>query len=70
MLKFLKKIFSPETIITIYGLGLLCVIFISGYHLFYSTDLFSLGKYLLAIVLSAFMLTGIREHIENKNKEK
>ncbi len=70
MLKFLKKIFSANTFITIYSFGLLSTIFISGYHLFYSTDLFSLGKYLLVIILAGFFLSGIQQHIEKENKEK
>ena len=72
MLKFLKNIFSAKTITTIYGLCLVSTIFISGYHLFNSTDLFNLGKYLLIIILAIFMLTGV-EHMNiiiKENKEK
>jgi cytochrome oxidase assembly protein ShyY1 len=69
MLRFLKKIFSTESIVAIYVLGLFSIIAITGYHLFYAIDWFSVGKYLLIIALVLFMLSGVVKY-HDKNKEK
>lgn len=72
MLRFLKCIFSARKIqsliVFIYTIIFTSVLFICGYHLFYSIDWLSVFKYSWLIILSCFALYGLVQY-EDKRKE-